>query len=96
LIKGQPYQFLFLFLGGNEMSVKAKFICNTISHSKFNKNDVGSATVTLTPVTCGSEENKEFWQYTPSGRVEMQIKNEAAEKYFEIGEEYYLTFEKAE
>jgi hypothetical protein len=79
----------------NKMSVKAKFICNTISKSKFSKLDQGSATVTLTPVVSGSDENKEFWQYTPSGKVEMQIKNEAAEKYFEVGAEYYLTFEKA-
>jgi hypothetical protein len=78
------------------MSVKAKFICNTISKSKFNKQDEGTATVTLHPVSSGSEENKEFWKYTPSGKVEMMIKNEAAEKYFEVGQEYYLTFEKAE
>jgi hypothetical protein len=78
------------------MSVKAKFICNTISKSKFSKQDCGSAKVILTPVTSGSDENKEFWQYTPSGHLEMTIKNEAAEKYFEVGEEYYLTFEKAE
>jgi hypothetical protein len=79
-----------------KMSVKAKFICNTVSQHKFNRQDLGSATVILTPVTSGSEENKEFWQYTPSGKVEMTIKNEAALKYFAAGEEYYLTFEKAE
>lgn len=78
------------------MSVRAKFICNAIKKQKFSKQDVGSATVILSPVTSGSDENKEFWQYTPSGHLEMNIKNEAAEKYFELGEEYYLTFEKAE
>lgn len=78
------------------MSVKAKFICNNINKSKCSKQDQGSTRVTLVPVTCGSEENKEFWQYTPTGHLEMSIKNEAAEKYFELGEEYYLTFEKAE
>lgn len=78
------------------MSVKAKFICNNINKSKFSKQDIGSTRVTLVPVTSGSDENKEFWQYTPCGSLEMTIKNEAAEKYFELGEEYYLTFEKAE
>jgi hypothetical protein len=78
------------------MSVKAKFICNTISKSKFSKQDCGSAKVILTPVTSGTDENEEFWQHTPSGYLEMTIKNEVAEKYFEVGEEYYLTFEKAE
>lgn len=79
------------------MSVKAKFVCNTIRKQKFNKQDQGSATVILSPVSSyDSEENKKFWQYTPTGHLEMTIKNEAAEKYFELGEEYYLTFEKAE
>jgi hypothetical protein len=77
------------------MKVKAKFICNTVSKHKFNKQDQGSTTVILTPVTHGSEENRDFWKYTPSGNLEMHINNEAAEKYFEPGEEYYLTFEKA-
>lgn len=77
------------------MSVKAKFICNTVSKSKLHKHDQGQTKVTLTPVVAGSVENKDFWQYTPSGNLEMTIKNEAAEKYFEVGEEYYLTFEKA-
>lgn len=77
------------------MSVKAKFLCNQINKSKFSKEDKGITTVILTPVTTGSGENKEFWQYTPSGHLEMQIKNEAAEKYFELGEEYYLSFDKA-
>ncbi|MEC1714753.1 hypothetical protein [Schinkia azotoformans] len=78
------------------MSVRAKFVCNEVRKRKFNKQDEGGATVILTPVTSGSEENKEFWQYTPSGHIEMQIKNEAAEKYFELGEEYYIDFTKAE
>jgi hypothetical protein len=74
------------------MSVRAKFICNTISKQKFSKQDEGGATVILTPVVSGSEENKDFWRYTPSGKIEIQIKNEAAEKYFELGEEYYVDF----
>jgi hypothetical protein len=77
------------------MSVKAKFVCTNVSKQKWNKQDEGSTTVMLSPVTSGSDENNEFWQYTPSGRLEMTIKNEAAVKYFELGEEYYLTFDKA-
>lgn len=75
--------------------VRAKFICQRVNKAKLSKTDVGLATVTLVPVVSGSEENKEFWQYTPSGQIEMTIKNEAAEKYFEVGEEYYIDFIKA-
>ncbi|MET3699354.1 hypothetical protein SAMN05877753_1027 [Bacillus oleivorans] len=78
------------------MSVKAKFVCTNVNKQKWGKQDEGSTTVVLKAVTSDSEENKKFWQYTPSGHLEMTIKNEAAEKYFELGEEYYLTFEKAD
>lgn len=77
------------------MKVTAKFLCQTVSKTKFSSQDQGSAQVELTAVPGNSEENKEFWEYTPSGNLEMTIKNEAAEKYFEPGEEYFLTFEKA-
>jgi len=76
--------------------VRAKFICNNISKFKHSKDDDGVTNITLVPVLNGSEENKQFWQYTPSGNLQMTIKNEAAEKYFELGEEYYIDFKKAE
>lgn len=75
--------------------VRAKFVCSTIMTSKFNKDDDGVSKVTLTPVMDGSDENKEFWKWTPSGHIEMDITNEAAVKYFELGEEYYIDFKKA-
>jgi hypothetical protein len=77
------------------MSVKAKFVCNSVKKHKWSKQDEGHAEITLSAVTSDSEENKEFWNLTPVGNINMQIKNEAAEKHFEPGEEYYLTFEKA-
>lgn len=50
----------------------------------------------LPPVMGGSEENKEFWKYTPTGKIEMHLDNENALKAFEGMGEYYVDFTKAE
>jgi hypothetical protein len=48
--------------------------------------------VTLTPVVSGSPENEAFFKTTPSGKIEMQIKNPEAMKQFEPGKEFYVDF----
>ncbi|MDR7237127.1 hypothetical protein [Neobacillus drentensis] len=69
------------------MSVKAKFKC-------CSKTELigGSGRVEFFAVTNGSNENKTFWKYTPSGKIEMQIDNPEAFKMFEVGKEYYVDF----
>jgi hypothetical protein len=69
------------------MSVRAKFKC-------CSKTELigGSGRVEFYAVTNGSDENKTFWKYTPSGKVEMQIDNPEAFKMFEVGKEYYVDF----
>lgn len=49
-------------------------------------------TITLNPVTSGSEENQTFWQATPSGRIELGVINQEAWKEFELDKEYYVDF----
>lgn len=72
------------------MSVRAKFNVSNIS------NDISQGiSITLKPVTGGSEENKGFYKYTPYGEIKLNTLNEAAAKYFELGEEYYIDFTKA-
>lgn len=56
----------------------------------------GTGKVSMSPVFGSSEENKFFWKYTPSGRVEVTIDNPEAFKQFEDFGEFYVTFEKAE
>jgi len=46
--------------------------------------------VKLEAVTSGSEENKTFWKYTPSGQLSMWISNPAVFGQFVVGQEYYL------
>ncbi|MBO9592727.1 MAG: hypothetical protein J7599_07435 [Niabella sp.] len=73
------------------MSVKAKFnVWGIQEPNETNENRV----VTLGAVTDGSEENKSFSKYTPSGQVIMNISPEtAAYDYFKPGKDYYLTFD---
>lgn len=82
------------------MAVRAKFIVNRVERSFYgygdNKKEI--STVVLTPVSSQDpeSENKKFWEATPSGEVKLGTINQAAADYFELGEEYYLDFTKAE
>ena len=50
----------------------------------------------LTAVTSGSEENKSFAKYIPSGKLKMYISPETqAANYFEPGKEYCLLITEA-
>ena len=53
-------------------------------------------TLIMGPVTGNSEENKSFWNATPSGELKINIANKKAIEFFELGKEYYLDFTKAE
>lgn len=68
-------------------SVVAKMVCLKLERVHGQK----GGTVRLSPVTGNTLENKEFWQYTPSGTFEFNSINEDAFGYFEIGEEYLVT-----
>lgn len=67
------------------MSVMAKMRCDS--------NEAGN--VILRPVVGGSNENDQYYKYTPGGECRLSILNEAAAKQFEVGKEYYVTFEQA-
>lgn len=71
--------------------VKAKFKCTGVEEpTQTNENRV----IALHAVTDGSEENKSFSKYTPSGQVLLNISPETqAYDFFEAGKEYYLNFE---
>jgi len=71
--------------------MRAKF--QVASVSRFA--DFVGVGVNLRPVIGDSEENKQFWKYTPEGKFEVTITNPNAVDFFEVGEEYYLDFTKA-
>ena len=70
------------------MPTRAKFRCI----EEITKVD-GKA-YTFSPVTGHSEENKQFFKFTPYGKLEMGIVNPAVQ--FEVGKEYYLDITIAE
>jgi hypothetical protein len=49
-------------------------------------------TLVFWPVSGGSEENKAFWDATPSGEVKLGTVNPEAWSRFELNREYYLDF----
>jgi hypothetical protein len=72
------------------MSVRAKFKCEVVVSR------ASGAEIDLTPVTNGSDENKEFYAYTPSGSIKLSTVNAEAAKQFIPGKEYYVDFTPAD
>lgn len=72
------------------MTTRCKFKCDAVTLLPENKRNV-----VLTPVYSSEEgsENKKFWQYTPSGKLEFTWINDSVN--FEPGKEYYLDITEA-
>lgn len=70
--------------------MKAKFEVLTVTKGK------GFDQIVMTPVLSGSEENKSFSQYTPSGKIDIMITNPTLLGTINPGDVYYINFEKAE
>ena len=75
------------------MKTRAKFYCSGVEKSYNGYQKRFTYTARFHAVTGDSEENKSFWQYTPSGSVELCT---IREDLFEPGKEYYLDFTPAE
>jgi hypothetical protein len=72
-------------------AIRAKFYVNSVT-----QHSGGVEEAHLSPVTSGSEENKSFSRWTPSGKLDMQITNPGAQGFFQPGKEYYLDITPAE
>jgi hypothetical protein len=69
------------------MTVRAKF------RVKENKQPIaGQSSITLEPVTGGSEENDSFFKYTPGGKILLEVVNPAAAEQFVVGADFYVDF----
>ena len=69
------------------MSVRAKFKCVGVDPSTDD-----SKSIQLEAVMDDSDENKQFFRWTPSGRITIGCVNEAANKQFVVGKDYYVDF----
>ena len=72
------------------MQVRAKMRCESLEISNNASGEPNGGTVRLTPVVSGSEENRQFFQYTPGGVLQFQTINKAAFDQFKLGSEYYV------
>lgn len=88
------------------MSVRAKFVVNQIERSQnggYRENGqydsslkTEVSTIKLLPVSGGSEENKKFFAWTPTGEIQLGTINPEAAKQFELGKAYYVDFTPAD
>jgi len=70
--------------------VRAKFKVESVT------NFANGANINMQPITCGSEENKQFYQYTPGGSLKLEVVNSETAKQFIPGKEYYIDISLAE
>lgn len=66
--------------------VRAKFKVQSITQHENGK------TVEMRAVITGSDENKEFFKWTPNASISLSIMNDEAAKQFEVTKEYYVDF----
>lgn len=79
----------YLILKGDEM-VRCKMRCDGLEASIDASQEPNGGTVRLNPVVNGSEENKNFFKYTPGGTLVLSTINQAAFSQFTLGSEYYV------
>ena len=78
------------------MKVRAKFYVQSIAYTKhWDKAKGHIATIELCPVAGTSDENRAFFDATPTGYIKLGTVNQDAAAAFELGTEYYIDFEKA-
>lgn len=65
-------------------STRCKFRCASVTP------EADGFYICLYPVTGGSTENDQFFQYTPAGRLDLSIVNPDAAQMFEPGKTYYI------
>ncbi len=75
------------------MSIRAKFKCTSAQRSVTEGQ--ASSQVRLEAVMDGSPENKQFFEYTPGGSVDLAILNPDAAEQFKEGREYFVDFSEA-
>jgi len=73
------------------MAVRCKFKCESVT-KRVALNAEGYGPIydfEFVPVYSGSEENKEYWAFTPAGKITL---GSIKQYHFEPGQEYYIDF----
>lgn len=71
--------YTVLVFAQEESGNKIPYMQHSISLSFVYSKEIGS-------------ENRKFWEATPQGSLKMDIVNETALAFFEVGKEYYVDF----
>lgn len=77
------------------MTVRAKFY---VSEVKQSRNHYGGqegellTTIKLQAVTGNTEENRQFFRWTPAASIDLGTVNPSVVEQFHIGEEFYVDF----
>lgn len=72
------------------MSTRAKYVCTEVSKRlAWNSKERFVYAAKMMAVTGGSPENEKFFEYTPTGNLEIGTYKEDV---FQPGQEYYLDF----
>ena len=81
------------------MVTRAKFKCQVIHDSHYPNGGL-QRDVILSPINAynseNTEENKSFWDATPSGEIKLVITNKGSYDFFEPGKTYSVDFAEAE
>ena len=77
------------------MTVRAKFYVTEVKQSRNhwggNEGEL-LTTIKLAPVNGLSEENKQFFRWTPTGSIDLGTVNPAVVEQMHIGDEFYVDF----
>jgi hypothetical protein len=71
-----------------DKTVRAKFYCHSVTKMTSSPEPFVYS-YKFSAVTSGSDENKTFWRWTPSGGIEL---SSIRDDLFEVGKEYYVDF----
>lgn len=74
------------------MNTRAKFSCKEIKSVGMASEGGENYQIIFEPVYSGSEENREFFRYTPSGQIRLGVVSPSTAGQFEVGHDYYVDF----
>ena len=76
--------------------VRCKFRCHFKEEHKGIEGNIYGVSIKMHPAYGDSEENKKFWNYTPSGEINFYTTNINVANQIEQNKEYYIDITPAE
>lgn len=74
------------------MPIRAKFKVRSNDLPRDTTNPDATAVIHLDVVHGGSNENKRFFRFTPSGSIELGVVSQETASQFTVGEQFYVDF----